>query len=91
MAYEKVLCVFCGSDAVVKNGKSSVGVQRYHCRENGCHKTFQRTYGYQACIPGMKERIVNMAINGSGIRDTARVLSVSIQTVITTVKKKRVI
>jgi len=29
MAYEKVFCVFCGSDAVVKNGRSSVGIQRY--------------------------------------------------------------
>jgi transposase-like protein len=91
MAYEKVLCVFCGSDAVVKNGKSSVGIQRYYCRESGCKKTFQRMHSYQACIPGMKNRIVDMAINGSGIRDTARVLSVSIQTVITTIKKKRAI
>jgi transposase-like protein len=39
----------------------------------------------------MKERIVDMALNGSGIRDTSRVLSVAIGTVITTLKKKPVI
>ena len=91
MAYEKVFCVFCGSDAVVKNGRSSVGTQRYCCREMSCGKTFQRKHRYLACTPGIKDRIINMAINGSGIRDTARVLSVSIRTVIETLKKKRAI
>jgi len=33
--------------------------------------------------------MVEMALNGSGIRDTARVLGVSPTTVITTLKKKR--
>ena len=87
MAYEKVFCVFCGSGTVVKNGKSSVGAQRYHCRATECGKTFQRKHQYLACTPGIKDRIIDMAINGSGIRDTARVLSVSVRTVITTIKK----
>ena len=87
MAYEKVVCVFCGSNAVVKNGRSSIGIQRYCCRETDCGKTFQRKHRYLACMPGIKDRIIDMAINGSGIRDTARVLSVSIRTVITTIKK----
>jgi transposase-like protein len=33
--------------------------------------------------------MVEMALNGSGIRDTARVLGVSPTTVMTTLKKKR--
>jgi transposase-like protein len=33
--------------------------------------------------------MVDMALNGSGIRDTARVLGVSPTTVISTLKKKR--
>lgn len=35
----------------------------------------------------IKDRIVDMALNGSGIRDTARVLSVAVGAVITTLKK----
>jgi len=36
-----------------------------------------------------KQQMVEMALNGSGIRGTARVLGVSPTTVITTLKKKR--
>ena len=35
----------------------------------------------------MKQQICDMAMNGSGIRDTARVLGVSQTTVINTLKK----
>ncbi|MSP27621.1 MAG: IS1 family transposase, partial [Methylococcales bacterium] len=34
-------------------------------------KTFMLSYRYHACEVGIKTKIVNMAINGSGIRDTA--------------------
>jgi len=44
-------------------------------------------YRYKAYQPGIKERVVNMAINSSGIRDTARVLGISKTTVISTLKK----
>jgi transposase-like protein len=87
MAYEQVLCAYCKGSEVVKNGKSSVGIQRYLCRIPDCGKTFQRDHRYQACAPGIKDRLVDMALNGSGIRDTARVLCVSVGTVLTTIKK----
>ena len=45
-------------------------------------------YHYQACIPKVKEKIVDMAINGAGIWDTVRVLNVSKATVIKTLKGK---
>jgi len=38
---------------------------------------------------GMAEKIVEMAINGSGIRDTARVLNINKNTVIETLKKRK--
>jgi len=44
-------------------------------------------YRYKACEPGIKEQVVDMAINGSGIRDTARVLKINKNTVISTLKK----
>ena len=45
------------------------------------------SYRYKAYQPGIKERAVEMAINGSGIRDTARVLQISTGTVSRTLKK----
>jgi len=46
-------------------------------------------YNYKACAYGMTEKIVEMAINGSGIRDTARVLKSNKNTVINTLKKRK--
>ena len=40
-------------------------------------------------VPEVKLQMVAMALNGSGIRDTARVLGVSPTTVMTTLKQKR--
>ena len=45
-------------------------------------------YRYKAYKPGVKEQVVDMAINGSGIRDTSRVLGINKKTVINTLKKK---
>jgi hypothetical protein len=44
-------------------------------------------YRYNAYKLGVKRQVVDMAINGSGIRDTSRVLSISKNTVISTLKK----
>ena len=45
-------------------------------------------YRYKAYEPGIKEKVVDMAINSSGIRDTSRVLGISKTTVINTLKEK---
>jgi len=91
MAVVDVLCSYCKSKKVIKNGRSRAGAQRYLCQVSNCGKTFQLVPSYKAYDRGMKERIVDMALNGSGIRDTSRVLSVAVGTVITTLKKKPVI
>ena len=89
MALASVCCPYCGSDHVCKHGQNKQGVQRYRCRNTACQRsTFLREYTNQACRPGMKEQIVDMALNGSGIRDTARVLGVSPVTVIEKLKKR---
>ena len=46
-------------------------------------------YRYKAYEPGIKKQVIEMAINGSGIRDTARVLHINKNTVIATLKKKK--
>jgi transposase-like protein len=43
-------------------------------------KTFIRDYSDKGRLPEVKKKIVEMAVNGSGVRDTARVLSISTAT-----------
>jgi transposase-like protein len=45
-------------------------------------------YSYAGQSPAVKEQIAEMAMNASGIRDTARVLKISPTTVISELKKK---
>jgi insertion element IS1 protein InsB len=46
-------------------------------------------YTHRGFLQAVKQQIVDMALNGSGIRDTARVLGISPTTVIDTLKKRR--
>jgi transposase-like protein len=48
----------------------------------------ERTVSYQGHLPEVKQQIVEMALNSSGIRDTARVLKISPSTVIKELKKR---
>ncbi len=89
MALEPVLCPSCGSEDIVKHGPSPAGRQRYKCRNSACSRcTFIRAYRYRGYLPEVKQQISEMALNGSGIRDTARVLNISPTTVIENLKKK---
>jgi len=46
-------------------------------------------YSRNGELPEIKQTIIDMALNGSGIRDTARVLGVSMNTVISELKKRK--
>jgi transposase-like protein len=83
-----VCCPDCGGEDVVKNGKSNEGKQRYLCRHDDCRRrSFIRDYSYHGYLPAIKQQIADMAVNGSGIRDTARVLRISPTTVLFGIKK----
>jgi transposase-like protein len=85
-----VLCPHCHSDQVIKGGKTQAGKQRYKCLNMNCPRySFQLDLTYKGLSPEVKEHIIDMALNGSGIRDTARVLKISPTTVIKELKKKR--
>jgi len=84
MASIPVLCRYCESSSVVRYGTQS-GSARFKCK--CCGRIFKTEYVYRACEPGVKDRIVEMALNGSGIRDTARVLGIGKNTAISTLKK----
>ena len=82
-----VSCRYCGNqDAVRRKGLSTNGNQRYKCED--CKRSFQLLYTHKAHEPGIKERVIDMALNGSGIRDTARVLKINMNTVMSTLKKR---
>jgi len=85
MATIKITCIHCESEDVVKTGKQSNGTPRCKCKK--CKKTFQTQYISNGAKPETKLMIAKMSLNGSGIRDISRVLGVSQNTVLTTLKK----
>ena len=88
--YQEIVCPECGSNHITKSGRTEQGTQRYRCQNEDCStKTFLLDYRYKAYMPGVKRQVVEMAINGSGIRDTSRVLGINKNTVISTLKKER--
>lgn len=84
MAYEIVFCKYCNSPEVVRYGTQS-GRSRFRCKV--CERIFKTEYVYRAYEPGVKDQIVDIAMNGGGIRDTARILNIGKNTVISTLKK----
>lgn len=82
-----ITCHHCKSSDLQKNGHSENGTQRWRCK--CCKKSFQLTYSYKARIPGVKNQIDDLILNSSGVRDTARVLGINKNTVISHLKKKR--
>ncbi|KAA6331052.1 hypothetical protein EZS27_020307 [termite gut metagenome] len=77
---EEIHCPYCNSNNLQKNGKSCTGEQRWHCNE--CKKYFQRSYLYNARKQGIKDKIIEMTLNSSGVRDIGRVLKISKDTVV---------
>ena len=85
MIIQVLHCPHCQGTDIVRHGRSPEGKQRYRCRE-GRGRTFLLDYSYAGQSPEVKDQIVEMAINASGVRDTARVLQISTSTVIQELK-----
>jgi len=91
MIIQVLHCPNCQGTDIVRHGKTRQGKQRYCCREKRCAgRTFLLEYAYAGQSPEVKQQIVDMAMNASGIRDTARVLHISPNTVMAELKKTRV-
>src|SRR5207253_4980320 len=89
MTFIAVRCPHCQSDQIVKRGKTARGIQRYLCQNTLCAKgSFLLDYCNRGCLPEVKQTIIDMSLNASGIRDTARVLRISTDTVLSELKKK---
>ena len=83
-----VQCPHCHSTEVIKAGKQANGTQRYRCQNGLCtRRIFLLQYQDRGRVPEIRRQVIDMALNGSGIRDTARVLRISPTTVIAILKK----
>jgi transposase-like protein len=80
-----IKCPHCGSNTLVKQGKTGNGTQKWQC--NSCKKYFRLEYLYRAWQVGMKEKIIKMTLNSNGACDTGRVLKISKDTFCSILKK----
>ncbi len=77
MVLEPVLCPACQQpESVYRHGKATDGTQRYR------HKVHE---------PGGRAKITALALNGSGVRNTARVLGSSPRTMMGELKKSEAV
>jgi insertion element IS1 protein InsB len=89
MTFIAVRCPHCQSDQIVKRGKMARGTQRYLCQNILCAKgSFLLDYCNRGCVPDVKHLIIDMSLNASGVRDTARSLQISTNTVLHELRKK---
>ena len=89
MASDQVLYPDCPNQDAVNHGFTTEGKQRYQCRTAECYRTtFSREYSYRGYLPEVKQSIADIVVNGSGVRDTARVLHISLTTMIEAFKEK---
>jgi transposase-like protein len=85
-----VLCPSCHSTAVIKAGTQANGTKRYLCQNAQCvRRIFLLQYQDRGRALEICRQVVDMALNGSGIRDTAHVLRISPMTVIAIIKTSR--
>jgi len=90
MGYVPVQCLYCQSTEVMKAGEQTNGAQSYRCQYAQCaRRIFLLQYQDRGRAPDIRRQVVDMAINGSGVRDTARVLRIRPTTVIAVLKKSR--
>ena len=89
MTFIAVRCPHCQSEQIVKRGKTGCGTQRYLCQNTTCATgSFLLDYRYLGRLPEVKQQIIDMSLNASGVRDTARVLRISTDTVLRELRKK---
>jgi insertion element IS1 protein InsB len=84
MCYEEITCPRCSSRNIVKNGITANQKQRYRCK--ACRRQFITNYSYRGCQPAVRQLVLPMTMNASGIRDISRVLRISPNTVLSLIK-----
>jgi transposase-like protein len=73
-------CPICKSENLIKSGITTNGKQRYCCKK--CNKRFIVNYCYNAYQSDTNKQIILFTKEGLGIRSTARVLKISVTTLL---------
>ena len=81
-----VLCIHCGSEKLVRDGKSLGGKQRYLCR--GCGRGSSEN-PYRGRPPEKEEQVLALLQERTSQRGIARALNISRVTVAEIVKKRQ--
>ena len=85
MRYEAIICLRCSSVSIVKNGKTAQRKQRYLRKD--CRSQFIRNYANLGCVKAVRDLVVPLTINGAGIRDIERILFLSTNTILKTLRE----
>ena len=89
MTFIAVRCPHCDSEQMVKRGNTYRGTQRDLCQHMACARgSFLLDYCNRGCWPEVKQHIIARGLHARGVRDTARVLHSSTDTVLHELKKK---
>src|SRR5262249_2336051 len=85
MCYGAIICPECSSVSIVKTGKTAQRKQRYLCKD--CRRQFIRDYANLGCVKAVRDLVVPLTINGAGVRDIERVLFLSTNTILKTLRE----
>ncbi len=86
MLTKVLLCVHCGGDDVVRNGKTNNGQQRLLCKS--CKRTSREERAGPRYSEAEKERILRAYMERPSMRGIGRLFGVSRQTLAQWLKKK---
>jgi len=86
MVTMQVMCYHCESDAVVRNGQTINGKQRYRC--NSCRRSFRDSPQVNGYSEEEKELILRAYNERPSMRGLGRVFGVSRPTLIAWLKKR---
>ncbi len=86
MLTKVVMCVHCGGDDVVRNGKTNNGKQRLLCKS--CKRTSREERSGPRYSEEDRERILRAYMERPSMRGITRIFGVSRQTLAVWLKKK---
>jgi transposase-like protein len=68
MTFIVVHCLRCRSEQRVTRGQTRRGTQRYLCQNSACTQgSFLLDYRNRGCLAEVKQQIVDMSLNASGV------------------------
>lgn len=86
MITQLVLCTHCGSENVIRDGRTAAGKQRYKCK--ACGRVSRENAQYERYSADQKELILRAYMERPSMRGIQRIFGVSRPTLIKWLKKR---